>query len=73
MTSSSQYLEIEHCHAVCAELRAELGRVKTHYNDALRINAEQITTIELLKRQVNDQAHEIQRLKAQLAAKVGSA
>jgi hypothetical protein len=28
MTSSSQYLEIEHCHAVCAELREQLTKTK---------------------------------------------
>lgn len=72
MTSSSLYLEVEHCHQVCAELRTELGRVKSHYNDALRINAEQISTLECLKRLVNDQAQEIEQLKAKLA-KAGAA
>ena len=31
------------------------------YNEALRINAEQITQLEKLKRQVNDQAQTIQK------------
>lgn len=95
MTSSSLYLEVEHCRAVCNELRTELAKAKAdridlarevdeanervaaateerdqlsvHYNDALRINAEQISMIERLKRQVNDQAQEIERLKSSKA------
>lgn len=31
------------------------------YNEALRINAEQVTQLERLKRQVNDQAQTIQQ------------
>lgn len=34
MTSSSKYLEIEHCHAVCDELRVELAKTKQQ-RDAL--------------------------------------
>lgn len=29
MTSSSLYLEVEHCHAVCAELRNQITKLKT--------------------------------------------
>lgn len=28
MTSNSLYLEVEHCHAVCAELRAQITALK---------------------------------------------
>ncbi len=34
MTSNSQYLEIEHCHAVCEELRLQLTKAKKE-KDAL--------------------------------------
>lgn len=42
-------------------------QLRAYYNDALRINAEQFSMLERLKRQVNDQAQEIEQLKAKLA------